>query len=145
MPRVVRLVAVALAAGGLIPEADAYDGIVEKQVFEIPAYTTTGGETIKEVKIGWEAYGELNEAKDNVILITHFFSGTSHAAGRYAADDQAPGYWDYLIGAGKPIDTDRFYVIASDTLVNLDVGLPDVVTTLGRPTLRLTRVSEEMT
>jgi len=84
---------------------------------------------IKDAKVGWEAYGELNEAKDNVVLITHFFSGTSHAAGRYAEDDAAPGYWDYLIGPGKPIDTDEFYVISWDTLVNLNVGLPDVVTT----------------
>jgi homoserine O-acetyltransferase/O-succinyltransferase len=129
MPRAACPIAVALAAGGLIAEATAYDGIVEKQVFQKPAYTTAGGETIKDVKIGWEAYGELNEAKDNVILITHFFSGTSHAAGRYAEDDAAPGYWDYLIGPGKPIDTDQFYVISSDTLVNLNVGLPNVVTT----------------
>jgi homoserine O-acetyltransferase/O-succinyltransferase len=129
MSRVAWPIAVALAASGWIAEADAYDGIVEKQVFQEPEYTTTGGETIKGVKVGWEGYGDLNEAKDNVILITHFFSGTSHAAGRYAEDDAGPGYWDYLIGAGKPIDTDRFYVISSDTLVNLNVGLPSVVTT----------------
>jgi homoserine O-acetyltransferase/O-succinyltransferase len=128
MPRVLWSIVGALAVGGFIAEVAAYDGIVEK-VFELPAYTTTGGETIKDIRIGWEAYGELNEAKDNVILITHYFSGTSHAAGRYAEDDPAPGYWDYLIGPGKPIDTDEFYVVSSDTLVNLNVGLPDVVTT----------------
>jgi homoserine O-acetyltransferase len=42
------------------------------------------------VTVGWEAYGELNEARDNAILITHFFSGTSHAAGRYGADGEPP-------------------------------------------------------
>jgi homoserine O-acetyltransferase len=129
MPRATWLIAVALAAGGLITEAGAYDGIVEKRVFGLREYTTTGGETIKDAKVGWEVYGEPNEAMDNVIRLTHFFSGTSYAAGRYAADDAAPGYWDYLIGPGQPIDTDEYYVISSDTLVNLNVGLPNVVTT----------------
>ncbi|BBI59690.1 hypothetical protein HSBAA_09960 [Vreelandella sulfidaeris] len=50
----------------------AWDGIVEKHTFEIDSFTTQGGETIPNVTVGWEAYGELNEARDNVILITHF-------------------------------------------------------------------------
>ena len=68
----------------------AWDGVVEKQTFEMESFTTQGGETIPNVTIGWEAYGELNEARDNAILITHFFSGTSHAAGRYGADGEPP-------------------------------------------------------
>ncbi|WP_232710857.1 hypothetical protein [Halomonas sp. 18071143] len=51
----------------------AWDGVVEKQRFEIESFTTQGGETIPNVTVGWEAYGELNEARDNAILITHFF------------------------------------------------------------------------
>ncbi|MDX5432399.1 MAG: homoserine O-acetyltransferase [Halomonas sp.] len=109
--------------------AVAWDGLVEKQVFEMDAYTTVSGETIAPLRVGWEAYGTLNEEKDNVILITHFFSGTSHAAGRYAEDDEAPGYWDAIIGPGKPLDTDEYYVIASDTLVNLNAHAPNVTTT----------------
>lgn len=109
--------------------AAAEDMIVQKQVFELGAYTTVGGETIPDVRVGWEAYGALNEARDNVVLITHFFSGNSHAAGKYSADDQAAGYWDAIIGPGKAIDTDRFYVISSDTLVNLNTGDPNVTTT----------------
>ncbi len=109
--------------------ATAWDGLVEKQVFELDEYTTVGGDTIAPVRIGWEAYGTLNEERDNVILITHFFSGTSHAAGRYAEDDAAPGYWDAIIGPGKPLDTDEYYIIASDTLVNLNVHDPNVTTT----------------
>ena len=81
--------AMAACLFGSLP-ALALDGIVEKKVFEMPSYTTTGGGTIKNVRIGWESYGKLNEAKDNVILITHFFSGSSHAAGKYKADDAAP-------------------------------------------------------
>lgn len=88
-----------------------------------------GGQTIRNVRIGYETYGALNPAKDNVILIAHFFSGNSHAAGKYQAGDPASGYWDGIIGAGKPIDTDRFFVISSDTLVNLNVKDPNTVTT----------------
>ncbi len=103
--------------------------IVEKQVFEIESFTTQGGATIPNVRVGWEAYGTLNEAKDNVILIAHYYTGSSHAAGRYSPDDASPGYWDYLIGPGKAIDTDRFYVVSMDTLVNLGVHDPNVITT----------------
>jgi homoserine O-acetyltransferase len=81
------------------------------------------------VKIGWEAAGTLNADKSNAILITHFFSGTSHAFGKYAAADKAAGYWDGIIGPGKAIDTNKYYVVSSDTLVNLNVNAPNVVTT----------------
>lgn len=103
--------------------------MVEKQTFTLDQYTTHGGETIRDVKVGWEAYGELNDAKDNVVLITHFFSGNSHAAGKYTADDPQPGYWDAIIGPGKAIDTNKYYVISVDSLVNAYPNLPTVVTT----------------
>jgi len=103
--------------------------LVEKKVFGLPQHTTLHGALIKNVRIGWESYGTLNAAKDNVILVTHFFSGTSHAAGRYKPDDPLPGYWDAIIGPGKAIDTDKFFVISSDTLVNMNVKDPTVVTT----------------
>lgn len=60
--------------------AFADDMIVEKQSFSIANFQTQGGETIADMTLGWEAYGELNDARDNVILVTHFFSGSSHAA-----------------------------------------------------------------
>ncbi|MFC5355034.1 E22 family MetX-like putative esterase [Azospirillum himalayense] len=107
----------------------AFEGLVEKKVFEMPSYTTVGGGTIKNVRIGWESYGKLNDARDNVILVTHFFSGNSHAAGKYKMEDPAPGYWDSIIGPGKPLDTDKYFIISSDTLVNLSPKDPTVVTT----------------
>ncbi|MDN7125165.1 E22 family MetX-like putative esterase [Pseudidiomarina terrestris] len=103
--------------------------LVEKNSFTFADYTTLGGEVIPEVTIGWESYGELNADKDNVILITHFFSGNSHAAGKYAADDVLPGYWDAIIGPGKAIDTNKYFVISSDTLVNAFPHDPNVITT----------------
>lgn len=104
-------------------------GIVEKKTFAMPAYTTVGGKTIRDVKVGWESYGTLNAAHDNVILVPHFFSANSHAAGKYAANDAAPGYWESIIGPGKPIDTSKFFVISVDTLVNLNTKDPHTTTT----------------
>uniref|UniRef100_UPI004048E372 E22 family MetX-like putative esterase n=1 Tax=Rheinheimera sp. TaxID=1869214 RepID=UPI004048E372 len=103
--------------------------MVEKQRFTLDSFTTANGQVITPVNIGWEAYGTLNSDKSNAILITHFFSGTSHAAGKYQANDTAPGYWDAIIGPGKAIDTNKFYVISSDTLVNANVFDKNVITT----------------
>ncbi|MRX50765.1 homoserine O-acetyltransferase [Paracoccus sp. S-4012] len=121
----------ALAAGlGLAAgPALALDELVEKQSFTLADFVTEGGETIPEMTLGYETYGTLNEAKDNAILITHFFSGNSHAAGKYAENDPAPGYWDSIIGPGKPIDTDKYFVVSADTPVNLGAKNPNVITT----------------
>ena len=122
-------IVLALAAAPVAASAQSGDLIVEKKTFELPSYTTVAGETIKNVKIGWEAAGTLNADKSNAILITHFYSGTSHAFGKYAASDALPGYWDAIIGPGKAIDTNKYYVLSSDTLVNLNANMPNVVTT----------------
>ena len=105
------------------------DILVEKQRFEIASFDTFNGQKIKQLAVGWESYGTLNSDKSNVILITHYFTGNSHAAGKYAKDDPAPGYWDALIGPGKAIDTNQFFVISVDTLANLGVYDPHVITT----------------
>lgn len=119
----------ALAAFALLPSVSfSQDLIVEKKTFEMPSYTTVGGQTIKNVKIGWQSAGTLNADRSNAILITHFFSGTSHAFGKYKADEKAAGYWDAIIGPGKAIDTNKYYVISSDTLVNLSPKAPVVTT-----------------
>ncbi len=103
--------------------------IVEKKVFEMPSLTTLGGKTIAGVKVGWQSAGALNADRSNAILITHFFSGNSHALGKYKAEDAAAGYWDGLIGPGKAIDTNKYFVLSSDTLVNLNTGMATVTTT----------------
>ncbi|HRK25404.1 MAG TPA: homoserine O-acetyltransferase [Beijerinckiaceae bacterium] len=123
--RLAEMAMIALMATG----AMAQDMLVEKKTFEMASLTTVSGATVRNVKVGWEAYGTLNADKSNVILVPHFFSGTSHAAGKYKPDDKLPGYWDYLIGPGKAVDTNRFYVISVDSLVNLNAKDPNVVTT----------------
>lgn len=109
--------------------AGAQELIVAKKIFELPSYTTQSGRTLKNVKVGWESYGTLNADKSNAILICHFFSGNSHAAGKYDAKDAAPGYWDAIVGPGKAIDTNKYFVLSSDTLVNLNTGDPNTTTT----------------
>jgi len=118
------LVLVAFAAPVL-----AFDGPVEKKTFALPSYTTVGGKTIPNVRVGYESYGTLNAAGDNAIFVPHFFSGSSHAAGKYRPADAAPGYWDTIIGSGRALDTDKYFVVSADALVNLNTKDPNVVTT----------------
>jgi homoserine O-acetyltransferase len=136
-----RILLAATALGGLLPRrapaqpagaasspAPAAELLVEKQVFEFSNYRTRGGATLASGRVGYQTAGTLNAAGDNAVLIEHFFSGNSHAFGRYAAGE-APGYWDAIIGPGKPIDTDRFFVVASDCLANLNARDPRTTTT----------------
>ena len=124
-----RFVAAAMFAVALAMPAWAYDGLVEKKTFSMATYTTVGGKTIRDVKIGWEAIGKLNEAKDNAILIPHFYSGNSHFAGKYKKEDAAPGYWDAIVGPGKALDPDKYYLIGVDSLTNINTKDGVTVTT----------------
>ncbi|MGO7418099.1 homoserine acetyltransferase, partial [Rhizobium ruizarguesonis] len=57
--------------------------LVENREFTLKNFVTRGGRTVPEIRLGYETYGTLNDAKDNSILIPHYFSGNSHAAGKY--------------------------------------------------------------
>lgn len=75
----------------------------------------THGQTIAPFTIRYETFGKLNAEKSNVILVCHALSANAHAAGRYGnADDERPGWWDGLIGSGKGIDIDRYFVICAN-------------------------------
>jgi homoserine O-acetyltransferase/O-succinyltransferase len=119
--------AVLISLGGLCVQAQ--EMLTKKEILDIPLFTTQSGRELKGVKVGYESYGTLNADKSNAILICHFFSGTSHAAGKYSEADKAPGYWDAIIGPGKAIDTNKYFVVSSDTLVNLGANDKTVVTT----------------
>src|SRR5262245_50931679 len=101
MSKGVRWLAAALVLLPASVFAQTSDLIVEKKTFELPSYTTVAGATIRPVKIGWESAGTLNADKSNAILVPHFFSGTSHAFGKYTASDTAAGYWDAIIGPAR--------------------------------------------
>ena len=73
------------------------------------------GERLGPVTLAYETYGKLNASKSNAILVTHALSGDAHAAG-YHAGDKAPGWWDDMIGPGKGLDTDKYFVISSNVI-----------------------------
>jgi homoserine O-acetyltransferase len=93
--------------------------IVERSFAEIGALKLVSGATLQDVRLGFEAYGRLNAAKDNAVLVCHPFPANGHAAGRHRPDDALPGFWDALIGPGKAIDTERFFVVCVDAICNL--------------------------
>src|ERR1035437_1248657 len=72
------------------------------------------GGTLPEVTVAYETYGRLNERQDNAILVCHAISGDSHVAQHDEADE--PGWWDIIVGPGKAIDTDRYFVICPNIL-----------------------------
>lgn len=101
---------------------------VKKQSFKIHSIMLDCNRSIP-VELGYETYGTLNENKDNAILIPHYFSGSSHVAGKYSEDDILPGHWDSIIGPGKAIDTNKYFVISIDNLCNVEPNNPHVITT----------------
>ncbi len=74
------------------------------------------GESLDTYELVIETYGDLNEHHSNAVLICHALSGHHHAAGYHSSEDRKPGWWDSCIGPGKPIDTNRFYVVALNNL-----------------------------
>ncbi|HBE00905.1 MAG TPA: homoserine O-acetyltransferase, partial [Spirochaetia bacterium] len=95
------------------------DCITEKKKLAIPfpgGFTLASGEKLFHIDIAYETWGTLNAQKDNAILIIHALTGDAHAAGRYNGDDEEPGWWDHLIGPGKSIDTEKYFVICSNNL-----------------------------
>jgi homoserine O-acetyltransferase len=74
------------------------------------------GEQLPAITIRYETYGKLNEKKDNAILICHALSGDHHCAGIHSLRDKKPGWWNNMIGPGKPIDTSKYFVICSNCL-----------------------------
>lgn len=92
-------------------------GIVQTEyyTFEEPVMLDIG-EEFSPVTVAFEAYGELNERKDNAILILHALSGDAHAAGFNFYEDKHPGWWDSMIGPGKAFDTDKYFVVCSNFL-----------------------------
>ena len=74
------------------------------------------GRELADYQLVYETYGELNSARSNAVLICHALSGHHHAAGYHDEDDKKPGWWEECIGPGKPIDTDRFYVVSLNNL-----------------------------
>ncbi|MGE7990399.1 homoserine O-succinyltransferase MetX [Pseudomonas sp. NPDC089554] len=92
-------------------------GLVTPQVarFEEPLALACG-RALASYELVYETYGTLNASASNAVLICHALSGHHHAAGYHSPDDRKPGWWDSCIGPGKPIDTNRFFVVSLNNL-----------------------------
>jgi len=91
-------------------------GLVDKKSFTLPgALTLESGERLAEVSLAYETYGELNAERTNAILICHALSGDAHVAGFHPGAEKE-GWWEIMVGPGKAIDTDRYFVICSNIL-----------------------------
>lgn len=94
-------------------------GIVETRIVTVfdhdDPLRMRSGATLAPVDVAYETYGTLNEAHTNAIFICHALTGDAHAAGFHEGDAK-PGWWDNMIGPGRPIDTDVWFVVASNIL-----------------------------
>ncbi|MFO8112023.1 MAG: homoserine O-acetyltransferase [Desulfosalsimonadaceae bacterium] len=95
-------------------------GLVEKKYFtfaEPPNEMVLDSKAkLGPITIAYETYGTLDENGRNVVLVLHALTGDSHAAGYYDENDDKPGWWDNMIGPGKGIDTDKYFVVCSNVL-----------------------------
>ncbi|ANQ87130.1 homoserine O-succinyltransferase MetX [Azoarcus olearius] len=83
--------------------------------FDEPLPLRSGG-TLAGYDLVYETYGQLNAARSNAVLVCHALSGSHHVAGVYADDPRNVGWWDNLVGPGKPLDTRKFFVIGVNNL-----------------------------
>lgn len=74
------------------------------------------GKRLGPIDAAYETYGTLSEKRDNAVLICHALSGNAHVAGLNNAEDRKPGWWDIMVGPGKPIDTEKYFVVCSNVL-----------------------------
>ncbi|MBO9650716.1 MAG: homoserine O-acetyltransferase [Variovorax sp.] len=74
------------------------------------------GASISNYSLAYETYGELNADRSNAVLVCHALNASHHVAGVYAGQERSEGWWDNMIGPGKPVDTDRFFVIGINNL-----------------------------
>jgi len=74
------------------------------------------GATLRDYRLMYETYGTLNADKSNAVLVCHALNASHHVAGYYADDPKNVGWWDNMVGPGKPLDTDKFFVIGVNNL-----------------------------
>ncbi len=74
------------------------------------------GRKLYDVNLRYETYGTLSAEKDNAVLIHHALTGDAHVAGKHTPEDRKPGWWDEMVGPGKFIDTNKYFVICSNVI-----------------------------
>jgi len=96
-------------------------GVVETKIAKIPlpedGFKLECGRSLKELQVAYETYGTLTPAKDNVVFICHALSGDAHVAGWHGKiGEGAPGWWENMVGPGKGIDTNHYFVVCANIL-----------------------------
>lgn len=87
------------------------------ELFEPPnSLRLESGAELVRLPVAYETFGTYNPQKPNAVLVCHALTGDSHACGRYGPDDSKPGWWDPVIGPGRAIDTERYFVICSNVI-----------------------------
>ena len=87
----------------------------QSMFFEAPLALQSGA-SIRAYQLAYETYGSLNADKSNAVLICHALNASHHVAGVYEGQEKSEGWWDNMIGPGKPVDTNRFFVIGVNNL-----------------------------
>lgn len=92
-------------------------GIVQEQFVTFDSeLRLESGRILGPITLAYETYGSLNADRSNAILVAHAWTGNAHLAGKYAEDDPKPGWWDAIVGPGRLLDTDRYFVICSNVI-----------------------------
>lgn len=114
-------------------DSDGRYGRTTTQFAEFDGLELESGVYLGPVKVAYETYGELSPARDNAVLVVHALSGDAHAAG--VDENERLGWWDAMIGPGKGIDTDKYFVICSNCLGGCKgtTGPPSINPATGRP------------
>lgn len=92
-------------------------GLVSPQTLNVDApLALSRGGSLPGFSLVYETYGELNRPRNNALLVCHALSGHHHAAGFHSLEESKPGWWNTCIGPGKPIDTDRYFVVCCNNI-----------------------------
>ncbi len=101
-----------MAAPGFLFGAMASVGdVTPQQMHFSEPLPLKGGSALRDYTLVYETYGTLNAQRSNAVLVCHALNASHHVAGTYAGQERSEGWWDNLVGPGKPLDTDRFFVI----------------------------------
>lgn len=106
-----------------------YDGIARTRVFTLASYQTVAGDTIRNIRLGYQSFGRLNDARDNAILIPPPNTGSCNFAGRYPDGNGEVGYWHSIVGPGEALDTNSYFLVSLTTLCSYELGDGRTITT----------------
>ncbi len=92
------------------------DPVADRRFADLGALRLENGEILPSVRLAYETWGELDDAKSNAVLILHALTGDAHVVGEPGPGQPTPGWWPQIVGPGRIIDTDRYYVVAANVL-----------------------------